>query len=302
MKPASSPRTTCSSTSSARASSPGLASRTKPCAAQNPRLVICALTGYGQTGVPRPARRPRHRLPGPRRQPRRPGPGRRGAAGARLPARGHQRGDVVRDRHPGRPRRARAHGAGPRARHRHDRRRPLGFNAMAVGAALAGIDVRRGDEPLTGGIAPYGTYLSSDGHPIALGALEPKFWAAFCAAVGLEVDMTALFPGPHQADLKAKGRRRLRREDPRRVGRLRRPARLLPGARPRPRRRSPGIPTSPPAASSSELPTPRGPVPQLRTPVTPRDEASSPRRRLGWASTRGRSWATRGSRRRRSTR
>jgi crotonobetainyl-CoA:carnitine CoA-transferase CaiB-like acyl-CoA transferase len=78
----------------------------------------------------------------------------------------------------------------------------LGFNAMAVGAALAGQDVKRGDEPLTGGIAPYQTYLSSDGHPIALGALEPKFWTSFCVNAGIEVDMSALLPGPHQAAIK----------------------------------------------------------------------------------------------------
>src|SRR5262249_9284235 len=75
----------------------------------------------------------------------------------------------------------------------------LGFNAMGVGAALAGQEVRRGDEILTGGIAPYQTYLSRDGHPIALGALEPKFWMAFCTGAGIEADMSALVPGPHQA-------------------------------------------------------------------------------------------------------
>ena len=39
---------------------------------------------------------------------------------------------------------------------------------------------------LTGGIAPYNTYLSKDGHPITLGSLEPKFWTAFCAGAGIE--------------------------------------------------------------------------------------------------------------------
>jgi crotonobetainyl-CoA:carnitine CoA-transferase CaiB-like acyl-CoA transferase len=39
---------------------------------------------------------------------------------------------------------------------------------------------------------------------MTLGALEPKFWFAFCKATGLEADATALLPGPHQEALKAK--------------------------------------------------------------------------------------------------
>jgi crotonobetainyl-CoA:carnitine CoA-transferase CaiB-like acyl-CoA transferase len=36
-----------------------------------------------------------------------------------------------------------------------------------------------------GGEAPcYGLYRTKDGERVALGALEPKFWAAFCEAVG----------------------------------------------------------------------------------------------------------------------
>lgn len=38
--------------------------------------------------------------------------------------------------------------------------------------------------PIAGGMACYNTYLSKDGRTLALGALEPKFWLAFCAAVG----------------------------------------------------------------------------------------------------------------------
>jgi len=69
-----------------------------------------------------------------------------------------------------------------------------GGSAMPIGS---------GTEALTGGIAPYNTYLTKDGQAVALAALEPKFWAAFCAGVGLAPDMTALVPGPHQAALKA---------------------------------------------------------------------------------------------------
>ncbi len=36
---------------------------------------------------------------------------------------------------------------------------------------------------LTGGLACYNVYRAGDGAPVALAALEPKFWANFCAAV-----------------------------------------------------------------------------------------------------------------------
>jgi crotonobetainyl-CoA:carnitine CoA-transferase CaiB-like acyl-CoA transferase len=80
----------------------------------------------------------------------------------------------------------------------------MGFAIAGFGALFAGHTPARGAEPLAGGIAPYNTYLSKDDQPITLGALEPKFWMAFCARTGLEPDMGALVPGPHQADLRAK--------------------------------------------------------------------------------------------------
>ena len=42
----------------------------------------------------------------------------------------------------------------------------------------------RGRTMLTGGLACYGVYRTSDGGYLAVAALEPKFWAAVCAAVG----------------------------------------------------------------------------------------------------------------------
>jgi crotonobetainyl-CoA:carnitine CoA-transferase CaiB-like acyl-CoA transferase len=39
---------------------------------------------------------------------------------------------------------------------------------------------------------------------MSLGALEPKFWLAFCAGAGLEADMGGMMPGPHQPELRAK--------------------------------------------------------------------------------------------------
>jgi crotonobetainyl-CoA:carnitine CoA-transferase CaiB-like acyl-CoA transferase len=80
----------------------------------------------------------------------------------------------------------------------------LGFGALGVSAGLAGEAVARGAEVLTGGIAPYNTYLAKDGVPMALGALEPKFWLTFAGANGIDGDASALLPGPHQAALRAK--------------------------------------------------------------------------------------------------
>jgi crotonobetainyl-CoA:carnitine CoA-transferase CaiB-like acyl-CoA transferase len=55
---------------------------------------------------------------------------------------------------------------------------------------------------LTGGIAPYGSYLTKDGGIATLGSLEPKFWFRFAAATGVDPDPVALFPGEHQAGLR----------------------------------------------------------------------------------------------------
>jgi crotonobetainyl-CoA:carnitine CoA-transferase CaiB-like acyl-CoA transferase len=68
--------------------------------------------------------------------------------------------------------------------------------------ALAGDLQALGTGVLNGGIAPYGTYLTKDGRAVALAALEPKFWIAFCTNVGIEPGLDALVPGPHQAEWK----------------------------------------------------------------------------------------------------
>ena len=55
--------------------------------------------------------------------------------------------------------------------------------AMVAARHLAdGAVPRRGELELAGGLPCYRTYACADGH-VALGALEPKFWAAFCAGV-----------------------------------------------------------------------------------------------------------------------
>jgi alpha-methylacyl-CoA racemase len=66
----------------------------------------------------------------------------------------------------------------------------LAFMALHLGARLAaGPDsppLSRGDDSLNGGYACYRVYATKDGRFVSLGALEPKFWQAFCAAVGRE--------------------------------------------------------------------------------------------------------------------
>lgn len=60
---------------------------------------------------------------------------------------------------------------------------------LVSAAAATGAGPAPGGETLTGAVASYGTYRAADGGLVALGALEPKFWAAFCAAVGADVPM-----------------------------------------------------------------------------------------------------------------
>jgi crotonobetainyl-CoA:carnitine CoA-transferase CaiB-like acyl-CoA transferase len=79
---------------------------------------------------------------------------------------------------------------------------PFAMIQWATGAVTG--DAARGGEPLSGGIAPYNTYATKDGRYVALGALEPKFWRAFCKGTGLEFDLSAMMPGAHQVALKAK--------------------------------------------------------------------------------------------------
>jgi crotonobetainyl-CoA:carnitine CoA-transferase CaiB-like acyl-CoA transferase len=82
---------------------------------------------------------------------------------------------------------------------------PFAFAGFAE--AFARQPPNRGDGRLTGGMAIYGAYLTSDGEVMTLGTLEPKFWSAFCGGAGLETDSTAFVPGPHQAVLREKLRR-----------------------------------------------------------------------------------------------
>ena len=62
----------------------------------------------------------------------------------------------------------------------------LSWLAMVAGQYLCdGTVPRRGGLPLSGAIACYRPYRCADGW-VTLGALEPKFWQAFCRGVGRE--------------------------------------------------------------------------------------------------------------------
>lgn len=56
----------------------------------------------------------------------------------------------------------------------------------------SGTPPRRGGELLNGGGAMYGVYRTKDDRFLSVGALEPKFWAAFNQAIGRAVDHSEL--------------------------------------------------------------------------------------------------------------
>ncbi|MBI5545918.1 MAG: CoA transferase [Deltaproteobacteria bacterium] len=64
------------------------------------------------------------------------------------------------------------------------------FLHMQLGARLVlgdlGLPLARGAEALNGGLACYRLYQTKDGRWLSVAALEPKFWRAFCVALGRE--------------------------------------------------------------------------------------------------------------------
>lgn len=146
------------------------------------------------------------------------------------------------------------------------------FAMAGFGLSFGGKSPLAGAEPLTGAIAPYQTYATKDGRAVTLAALEPKFWMAFAAGVGHDVDMSDLVPGPHQAALKAKLAG---------VFAARTQAEWIAFASERDCCLEPVL-TAEEAREDEhlrargmffELASPWGPIPQMRTPLTPRDRA-----------------------------
>ena len=111
----------------------------------------------------------------------------------------------------------------------------LSWLTMVAAQYLAdGVVPERGKGALNGGLVCYRPYRCADGY-VTLGALEPKFWQAWCKGVGREDLVEKQFEAPG-TDTHAQVRGDLRRAHARRVAGVRLRGRLLPRAGARPRR------------------------------------------------------------------
>jgi alpha-methylacyl-CoA racemase len=73
----------------------------------------------------------------------------------------------------------------------------LALLAAEVGNLDCGVDSpTRGTQTLNGGLACYSIYRAADGKYVSVGALEPKFWLAFNAAIGRKGDLSELIASP----------------------------------------------------------------------------------------------------------
>ena len=54
---------------------------------------------------------------------------------------------------------------------------------------IAGQEIASGERRLTGGLARYRLYTAADGRQIAVGAIEEKFWQAFCDVIDLPAEL-----------------------------------------------------------------------------------------------------------------
>ena len=101
---------------------------------------------------------------------------------------------------------ARAHRAGLPSRHRDGRR---DVHVRLAMRSATGFATGRFPGPaatrLTGGSPRYQLYPTADGKLVACGALEQKFWLAFCQAIGLAAEFVDDARDP--AATKARGRR-----------------------------------------------------------------------------------------------
>jgi crotonobetainyl-CoA:carnitine CoA-transferase CaiB-like acyl-CoA transferase len=151
---------------------------------ENPRLVLCSISGYGQDGPY--ALRAGHDIDycaiagvlaanGPPDRPRPPGVQVADVAGGAWPAAAGVLAAIV--------------GRGRSGEGAHVdvsmTEGALAMLALPLGVAWArGTPIARGRELLDGGSACYDVYRTKDGRFVALGALEPKFFATLCAALG----------------------------------------------------------------------------------------------------------------------
>ena len=157
---------------------------------------------------------------------------------------------------------------------------PLGFSSAAYGAVFAGDQPARGAEALSGGLAIYATYETKDGGHVSFGALEPKFYRVFAEANGLPFEMGAFLVGPHQSALREavagvfRGRTRAEWE----TFALTHDCCIEPVLRPDELLHDPHLQAR---GAFFELTVEGQAVRQFRTPVTPRDVTFSPPPRAG---------------------
>ena len=86
----------------------------------------------------------------------------------------------------------------------------ISWLVLLVAQHFAGSMPGRGDWLLSGGVPCYNVYQTQDGGHMALGALEPKFWAAFCRGVGREDLIARQFDGEAIAEVRVIFRERTR--------------------------------------------------------------------------------------------
>lgn len=150
----------------------------------NPRLITCSVSAYGQSGPN--AQRAGHDLNylarsgilglfGPAGEPPAvPAVQLADQAGGAMPAAIGVLGALLERHQTGRGRRldiALARGV-------------MALGVLALADAAAGYEQPRGGGFLTGGLPSYRCYATSDGRWLAVGALEPEFFARFCAGIG----------------------------------------------------------------------------------------------------------------------
>ncbi|SPF40891.1 Alpha-methylacyl-CoA racemase [Syntrophobacter sp. SbD1] len=78
------------------------------------------------------------------------------------------------------------------------------WNCLRLGKFIADAKVPTpGDDFLNQGVACYNIYQTRDGRYMSLGALEPQFWKSFCQTAGRPQWITPLYfePGAHQKEL-----------------------------------------------------------------------------------------------------
>lgn len=72
----------------------------------------------------------------------------------------------------------------------------LALLAAELGNMDCGARPTRGVETLNGGLASYAIYATSDQRYLAVGALEPKFWIALNTAIGRKPDVSEIIGNP----------------------------------------------------------------------------------------------------------